>query len=67
MLDRERANDISLEAVNTTAIHLRRIVALAFTALRQVAEEISDLASYYQDVAVELRHSMGHVPSSKRN
>ena len=37
MLDRERADDIAIEALNATASHLRRIVTLGSTALRQVS------------------------------
>jgi hypothetical protein len=66
MLDRERADDIALEALNATASHLRRIVTLGSTAFWQVSQEVVDLARYYRELAAELRHSKDLSPPNRR-
>lgn len=66
MLDRERADDIAIEALNATASHLRRIVTLGSTALRQVSREFVDLARYYRELAAELRRSTDLHPPNRR-
>jgi hypothetical protein len=59
MLEQEldRATDVAFEAVNATAMHLRRIVGLVSTALGRVAHEVADLAWNYQDLAGDLCRS----------
>ena len=59
MLEQEldRAADVALEAVNATAMHLRRIVGLISAALGRVAQEVADLAWDYEDLAGDLRRS----------
>lgn len=59
MLERklERATDVAFEAVNATAIHLRRIVGLVSAALGRVAQEVADLVWDYQDLVGDLRQS----------
>jgi hypothetical protein len=58
MLEREleRATDVAFEAVNATAVHLRRIVGFVSTALGRAVREVADLAWDYQDLAGDLRH-----------
>jgi hypothetical protein len=70
MLEREldHANDIACEAVNATAMHLRRIAGLVATALARAAHEVADLAWDYRDLAGDLSsgarqgcsHESGH-------
>ena len=59
MLEQEldRAADVALEAVNATAMHLRRIVGLISAALGRVVQEVADLAWDYEDLAGDLRRS----------
>ena len=57
MLQRElnRAANLFLDAVNTTALHLRRIVWLASTVVTGTTREVEDLVWDYQDLAGDLR------------
>jgi hypothetical protein len=56
----ERATDVVFEAVNATAMHLRRIVGFVSTALGRAAQEVADLVWDYQNLAGDLRQ---FVPS----
>jgi hypothetical protein len=60
MLEREldRATYVAFEAVNATAVHLRRAVGFVSTALGRAAREVADLAWDYQDLAGDLRQSV---------
>ena len=57
MLARElnRIADIAVEAVNATALHVRRIVAALCTALGRTKREVSDLAWDYRELAGSVR------------
>jgi hypothetical protein len=57
MLERglDPATDVASEAVNVTAMHLRRIVRLVSTALARAVREVEDLVWDYQDLAGDLR------------
>jgi hypothetical protein len=59
MLEREltRIADIAVEAVNATALHVRRIVGAVYTALGRAKREVSDLAWDYNDLAGSVRWS----------
>jgi hypothetical protein len=59
MLERglDRATDVAFEAVNVTAMHLRRIAGLVCTALARAVQEVEDLVWDYQDLAGDLRRS----------
>jgi hypothetical protein len=50
-----RLADIAVEAVNTTVLHLRRIVGALCTALGRTRREVSDLAWDYRDLAGSAR------------
>jgi hypothetical protein len=59
MLERglDRATGVAFEAVNVTAMHLRRIAGLVSTALARAVQEVEDLVWDYQDLAGDLRRS----------
>jgi hypothetical protein len=62
MLQRElnRIADIAVEAVNATALHVRRIVGALYTALGRAKREVGDLAWDYNDLAGSVRWSTRH-------
>lgn len=59
MLQRElnRIADIAVEVVNTTVLHVRRIVGALGTALGRTRREVSDLAWEYSDLAASVHFS----------
>ena len=62
MLQRElnRIADIAVEAVNATALHVRRIVGALYTALGRAKREVGDLAWDYNELAGSVRWSICH-------
>jgi hypothetical protein len=52
-----RATDLATEAVNSTAVHLRRVVSHVCAALGRTARELTDMVWDYQDLASDLRRS----------
>jgi hypothetical protein len=59
MLDRElnRIAYMAVEAVNATALHVRRIVGALYTAVDRARREVSDLAWDYNELAGSVRWS----------
>ncbi|OBG19258.1 hypothetical protein [Mycobacterium sp. 852002-51057_SCH5723018] len=59
MFERElnRATDIAVELVNTTAVHLGRVVGFVSAALGRTARELADMVWDYRDLAGDLRPS----------
>lgn len=52
-----RVTDVAYEAVDTTALHARRIVGAVSSALVRVTREVEDLVWDFQDMAGDLRRS----------
>lgn len=59
MFEREltRATDVAVDAVNTTALHLRRVAGYICTALGRTAREVGDMVWDFQDLGADLRPS----------
>ncbi|OBA64123.1 hypothetical protein A5647_03460 [Mycobacterium sp. 1100029.7] len=69
MLQRElnRIADIAVEAVNATALHVRRIVGAVYTALGRAKREVGDLAWDYNELAASVRWSEQRRSASTRD
>jgi hypothetical protein len=52
-----RATDVATEVVNSTAVHLQRVVSHLCAALGRTAHELTDMIWDYQDLASDLRRS----------
>jgi hypothetical protein len=57
MFEREldRATDVAVDAVNATAVHLRRVAGLICNAVGRTARELADMVWDYQDLAGDVR------------